>query len=359
MPKIAYNEKGFKQDSLDLIDEINEIVDDFTNQGYTLTLRQVYYQLVSRDFIRNNEKSYNRIKYLVNDGRLAGLIDWEAIVDRTRTLRKFPSWDTPEDLLRAAANQYKVDMWENQPAHVEVWVEKDALIDIVANACEVYDVPHFSCRGYTSQSEMWQAAQRFRSAEEQGRGIVVIHLGDHDPSGIDMSRDIEDRLNMFGADVVFKRIALNWDQILEYTPPPNPTKLTDSRSSDYVRKFGHECWELDALSPNVIAGLITDEIEEYIDWPQWKDQKAREDYEKKALSQIVYEYSIKSTGGGERRTCRCYQCEREFQYTDSDILFFEKYELNCLVCPECKELTEVIDADVARKELENEYGVDF
>lgn len=160
MPKHQYKDINFQSKSLDLIERVNDIVTDYKAQGYELTLRQVYYQLVARGIIPNSERSYKNLGNLINDGRLAGLIDWYAIVDRTRNLRANSHWDTPESVIHSAKWSYMLDRWERQPNYVEVWVEKDALIGIVGQICRELDVPHFSCRGYTSQSEMWVAAQR-------------------------------------------------------------------------------------------------------------------------------------------------------------------------------------------------------
>jgi hypothetical protein len=146
------------------------------------------------------------------------------------------------------------------------WVEKDALVEVVGMACSPLDVPYFACRGYTSQSAMWEAAMRIQDKiDKDGISPVIVHLGDHDPSGVDMSRDIEERLTMFGTPPIFRRIALNMDQINQYNPPPNPTKLTDSRSGGYLREFGEDCWELDSLDPEVIVNLITEEINKWVD----------------------------------------------------------------------------------------------
>lgn len=259
MPKRRYKDIRFHSKSLETIDRVNSIVEEYEAQGFELTLRQVYYQLVARGFIPNNERSYKNLGSLINDGRLAGLIDWYAIVDRTRNLRGNSHWENPESVIDSARYSYMLDRWENQPNYVEVWVEKDALIGIVSQICRELDVPHFSCRGYTSQSEMWSAAQRFiRQSHKESR--TIIHLGDHDPSGIDMTRDIQERLDMFGADVFVKRVALTMEQIETFNPPPNPTKLTDARASGYIEEYGHECWELDALEPKVITSLIRDEV---------------------------------------------------------------------------------------------------
>ena len=260
MPLVKYEAIKIQRRGLILIDQINEIIAEYEAAGYSLTLRQVYYQLVSKDIIENTEKSYKQIGNLVNNGRLAGLIDWEAIEDRTRTHRALSHWDTPAEIVETAARQYRRDLWEGQKKYCEIWVEKDALIGIVEQAAERLDTPCFSCRGYPSQSAVWAAAMRFISKTEQGRECVIIHLGDHDPSGIDMTRDIRERMAIFGATVDVNRIALNMPQIRQYRPPPNPAKETDTRAAGYIAEHGSHSWELDALKPEILDGLITEAI---------------------------------------------------------------------------------------------------
>lgn len=287
MSKIAYIDKNFKPDRLELIDMINTVIDDYESQGFSLTLRQVYYQMVARAIIPNNERSYKNLGNLISDARLAGLISWDAIEDRTRNLRGNSHWTNPGGVINSAAYSYKLDHWEDQKNYVEVWVEKDALIGIVGQICQQLDVNYFSCRGYVSQSEMWNAAQRLIRRQNRGQHIVLLHLGDHDPSGKDMSRDIMDRLRVFETyDVEFHRLALNMDQIEEYTPPPNPTKLTDSRASGYIDKYGHECWELDALEPTVIRDLIDKNVCKYRNTRLFNSVIKREEEGKKLLYDI-------------------------------------------------------------------------
>lgn len=289
MPKIQYKEISFRQKSLDLIELINSVIDEYSAQGYELTLRQAYYQLVARGYIENNERSYKNIGSLINDGRLAGLIDWNSITDRTRNLRNCAHWDQPQDVIYSAKYSYLLDKWEGQPNYVEVWVEKDALIDIVGQACRPLDTPHFSCRGYTSQSEMWSAAQRFiRQKNREAR--YIIHLGDHDPSGIDMTRDIQERLEMFGADVYVKRVALTMNQVTTYNPPPNPAKITDSRCGKYIDQYGEESWELDALEPQMLTKLITNEVTALRDDAIYQAICDREEAEKRELQTVADEY---------------------------------------------------------------------
>lgn len=289
MPKIKYKDIRFRQSSLDLIHLVNQVISEYQAQGYELTLRQAYYQLVARGYIPNNERSYKNIGNLINDGRLAGLIDWYAITDRTRNLRRNSHWDTPSEVIASAKYSYLLDKWEGQPNYVEVWVEKDALVDVVGQACRPLDVPFFSCRGYTSQSEMWVAAQRFINQEHREQRII-IHLGDHDPSGIDMTRDIQERLEMFGADVYVKRVALTMEQIEQFNPPPNPAKITDSRCDKYIAMYGYESWELDALEPKVITDLIRSEVTMYRDDDLYQEICRKERQEKQELQMLCDHY---------------------------------------------------------------------
>lgn len=291
MPKICYKNINFRQSSLYLIELINKVISEYSGMGYELTLRQAYYQLVARGYIPNNERSYKNIGNLINDGRLAGLIDWYAITDRTRNIRANSHWEKPSDVIRSAKYSYLLDKWEEQPNYVEVWVEKDALIDIVGQACRSIDTPYFSCRGYTSQSEMWAAAQRIKLQNKCGKDCYIIHLGDHDPSGIDMTRDIQERLYLFGADVEVKRVALTMEQIEVFNPPPNPAKLTDSRASQYIRKYGYESWELDALEPQMLNTLITNEVTALRDEELYEQICKKEAKEKEELQMLSDYYS--------------------------------------------------------------------
>lgn len=257
--KICYVEKRFHGASRNLIDTANNIIETYKADGYDLTLRQLYYQFVSRDIIPNQQREYDRLGSVINDARLAGLVDWNSIVDRTREYERMSHWDSPGHLIHSAARQYHIDTRSTQEDYVEVWVEKDALAGVIEHACKPLDVGFLSCRGYVSQSTMWAAAQRF-TGMESGYVTHIIHLGDHDPSGIDMTRDIRERMKMFGSTVEVHRIALTMDQVETYNPPPNPAKMTDSRYESYAREYGDESWELDALDPSVLNELITNNI---------------------------------------------------------------------------------------------------
>jgi hypothetical protein len=258
-----------------------------------LTLRQLYYQFVARGWIANNQKEYKRLGKIINDARMAGLIDWHHLQDRTRNLSRLPHWDDPGHVIESAAVSYRRDLWEGQDCYVEVMIEKDALVGVIEGVCEQWDVPYFSCRGYTSQSEMWGAGQRLLERIRSGQRVRVIHLGDHDPSGLDMSRDIRERLTTFisfhlghdpGESFEVCRIALNMEQVRRYNPPPNPAKPNDSRYRAYARQHGEESWELDALDPDVLIGLIEENVRFYVDEALWENQRVRQESEREVLS---------------------------------------------------------------------------
>ncbi len=233
---IAYANTRFSKNSQLIIEQANQIIDEYQEQGFTLTLRQLYYQFVSRDIIPNTMQSYKRLGSIINDARMAGLVSWEAIEDRTRNLEALPSWNSPRGIMAAVVDQYRIDKWEKQPYRPEVWIEKEALVGVIAGVCNELQVPYFACRGYNSQSEQWLAGRRLMRHQEQGQTPIVFHFGDHDPSGIDMTRDNVDRLEMFAeAPVKVERLALNFDQIRKHRPPPNPAKMTDSRFVGYVK----------------------------------------------------------------------------------------------------------------------------
>lgn len=287
MPKIEYVPRAFSGGSLAIIEQANAICEDYTEQGYDLTLRQLFYQFVSRDLIPNRQSEYKRLGSIINDGRLAGLIDWNHLVDRTRSLRSLNHWDDPSDIIDASVDQYHTDLWAGQRYRVEVWVEKDALTGVIGRSADRLDCPWFSCRGYTSQSELWGAARRHLRYETDGQRVIVIHLGDHDPSGVDMSRDIADRLALFEASTTVERIALNMSQVRQYNPPPNPAKMTDSRAAGYIEQHGTESWELDALNPEILDSLISDAVLRYRDEDIWAADLATMQNQRQSLQHVA------------------------------------------------------------------------
>lgn len=294
--KQFYKEFNFRDDSLTLISLMEQITNEYMRQGYVLTVRQLYYQLVARDIVENTERSYKRITSLVNDARLAGLIDWDSIEDRTRSFIRKSRWDSGKSILESCAKQFHMDMWLNQENRVFVIVEKEALAGVLERVCNEYDVPLLAARGYPSGTVLREFVENDVIPEiaAGGQHIIVLHLGDHDPSGIDMTRDLEERIQLFAEDqahnIELNRIALTMEQIHEQNPPPNPAKTTDARFKDYRRKFGNESWELDALKPAYLNNLVGAHIQTWIDGRAWKEAKDRIEQIKGRIREVAQSF---------------------------------------------------------------------
>lgn len=334
MAKEHYQDIPFSGARLRMVEICDQIITEYVQRGYRLTLRQLYYRIVARDlfpadrkwvvlnkkWVRhpegtiNAEPNYDWLGTIVSDGRLAGYLDWDAIEDRTRELNINSRWNKPSDIIHSAAGWYQNDLWRWQPVRPEVWVEKDALVAVLQRACQSLDVPFFSCRGYTSQTSMREAGERLRRIRErsvvyegkhQRKGgqkfrqqVLIFHLGDHDPSGVDMTRDIGERLTKFARqDVEVRRIALNMDQIQQYKPPPNPAKTTDSRFRTYAEQYGDESWELDALDPDDLVTLIQDNLYRVMDRKRFQEAVDIMEHGRKELEKLRdnYEKAITAT----------------------------------------------------------------
>jgi hypothetical protein len=303
--KDAFIEKNFSPDSLDLISVINRILDKYADMHYKLSLRQVYYQLVAGDLIpdkwrdkdtgsTNNFRAYKNVGSLVSDARQAGYIDWAMIEDRGRETVTPNHWKSPADIVKAAAEQYRIDKWEEQPVHVEVMVEKDALSGILEPVCRSLDVSLTANKGYSSSSSMYEIGQRLAELHDNGTELVILYLGDHDPSGLDMGRDVQERLCLYSrlgeSDVDVQRIALNMDQIRRWNPPVNPVKDSDARSGAYHAAYGDNCWELDAVEPAQLAKLVTDAVHSRLDIPMWNAAVRREEKMRQDLQDFADTY---------------------------------------------------------------------
>lgn len=283
--------KRFSSESTTRIALINAILGEYEAEGYDLTLRQLYYQLVARGYIENSERSYKRTGDLVSNARLAGLVDWEMITDRSRGT-VFPAhWNDPAEIVDAAARQFKIDKWADQDNHVEVMVEKQALEGVLIPVCRELDIRFTANKGYSSSSTMYGVGQRLGANGHVCKTIWVLYLGDHDPSGIDMTRDVQERLQLFsGVEVNVKRLALNWDQVEEWQPPKNPAKETDARFRAYREEYGDSSWELDAVEPRTLAALVTESVEDLRDDDLWDAAVEREHKMKMDLQGFVEAY---------------------------------------------------------------------
>lgn len=266
------------------LDQINVIVEEYHEQGYKLTLRQLYYQLVSRDIIPNKVEEYAKLSTILVKGRMAGLVDWDAIEDRVR-FPKIPYYASGvEGAISDITHQYRLDRMRDQNVYIEVWVEKDALSGVISRVTEKYHIRLMVNRGYSSATAMHDAAERIIESQKLA---YILYLGDHDPSGMDMIRDIRSRLLGFNAGVTVIPVALTDEQIEKYNPPPNPAKISDPRATKYIEKYGVSSWEVDALTPIVLNNLIAKEIQLLIDHQKYRNLLIQEEIDISRLKGFV------------------------------------------------------------------------
>lgn len=329
--KKAYRSVNFRADSLAKIEQMQAIVDEYQKQNLRMTARQLYYQLVSRDLIPNQPAEYKKVTALLTDARYAGMIDWDAIEDRGREPSTPSEWDSLSSLVESALRAYRRPRWVGQKHYVELWVEKQALAGVLAPLASEFHATLMVNKGYSSASAMKESADRIKAAtitdvdrldeiseqlEEAARDFgadsdeltnlreeitpeverllgpkpIVLYLGDHDPSGEDMVRDIETRLKEFGVlRLTVEKVALTTAQVRRYNPPPNPAKLTDPRAKGYIAEHGAQSWEVDALPPNVLTQLIRQAFRRFIDAPKMAAVKELEAQDKQRLREAVKE----------------------------------------------------------------------
>ena len=291
MSKLAYrNIPNFRDETKALLGKILSVVEDYGKQGYRLTLRQLYYQLVANAIFANVQKNYAKLSDLLGEARMCGLVDWDVIEDRIR-IPKFPNeFANLLEGIDTLIDAYRLNRWEGQDNYIEVWVEKDALSGVLLPITQRYHVRLLVNRGYSSISAIHDAALRFLEEQEE-KNCFILYFGDHDPSGEDMVRDIYSRLNEFGCNIEVMKIALTIEQIQEYDPPPNPAKMSDPRSRDYIEKHGEESWELDALPPKVLNDLLVNSIEELLNKKLFDQVIAKENLDKNKLRRFGNEES--------------------------------------------------------------------
>jgi hypothetical protein len=284
----------------EVVAHIVSIVNEYKRLGYKLTLRQLHYQLVTKNWIVNHDTAYKKLGTILDDCRYGGIIDWDSIEDRGRVPYLPFSVDSVEEALQVIADAYKRDRQEGQNNVVELWTEKDALSGILKRSTEKYHVRLVVNKGYTSSSAIYGAYERVRGFITDGKRVTILYFGDHDPSGLDMVRDIKDRLVFmlskgiykFDEDdieehLIIKPIGLTKKQVDTYNLPPNPTKLTDTRSAGYIEKFGRTCWEVDALDPQTLTAIVETNIEGTIDMDAYEEMLDKEKADRKKIKKLI------------------------------------------------------------------------
>ena len=286
--KERFREKlGLNLANRERLKKINEIIEQYHKQGYRLTLRQLYYQLVSNDIIPNKVSEYAKLSGLLVKGRMAGEVDWAGIEDRLR-IPKLPYWVTGiHNAIEDTIEQYRLDRMGGQDSYIEVWCEKDALSNVLYRVTAKYHIRLMVNRGYSSCTAMHDAYERF--IEQKEKELYILYLGDHDPSGLDMIRDVRDREYEFGISPKVIHLAITKSQIERFNPPPNPTKFSDPRGTGYAMEHGDTCWEVDALPPEELHKILGRAIENIIDMEKFVEIVQQEQKDKEELKKFMKE----------------------------------------------------------------------
>lgn len=288
--KDQFRYQTFRKKTLQLLNIVCQIIEKYDAQDIQLTLRQLYYQLVAGSHIPNTQAWYGKLSRDITNARYNGIIDWDAIVDRVRIPNIPAEWSSIDSILKSAMYSYRLPRWNGQDYYVELFVEKDALASVIEPVTTEFHVPFCINRGYASATALHDAADRIKSYQIRNPEVtpVILYFGDHDPSGLDMVRDITDRVAEFNIDdLIVERVALTWVQIQEHNLPPNPAKMTDTRAKEYIAKYGHESWELDALPAEVLRKLVKQAIYNYVDLEKMDVIITKENTDKEELQEWI------------------------------------------------------------------------
>ncbi len=275
----------------DIVRITNEILSQYRIR---LTVRQIYYRLISPPYqlFPNTQANYKGFDRIITRARENEDVDWNRLEDRARTTlggegTVFSNTGQYVDWLFRWLNRgdFERSYWDDQPSYVEAWVEKDALSALFEIATEPFRVVVFPSRGYSSFTKVMEAVKRFPAGKE----VVILHFADHDPSGVDMTRDVGMRLRRYGAwECRVKRMALTIEQVRDLALPSNPTKKADARSPEYISRYGDACWELDAVPPDRLQTMVRNAVQGEIDMDAWEETTRQIMEEKQRITEVMH-----------------------------------------------------------------------
>ena len=253
-----------------------------------VTLRGVYYRVVSAGAVDKTEKGYDLIGRQLLKLRRSGRVSYSDITDGTRWITRPSTWTDLDQMLTDAATSYRRGIWHDQQVDVQIFTEKDAISGVILPVTEQYDVPLGVARGYASESFAWSCAQSVCRAPGQ---VYVYQLGDHDPSGVDAWRDFTSKVTRFAAErysdvegwLHFERLAVTEQQIAEWRLPTRPTKRTDTRAA----QFRGRSVEVDAIPAEQLRGIVRHAIEQHIDPEALRITQIAEQSERDILTRMI------------------------------------------------------------------------
>jgi hypothetical protein len=288
------NRGGWSKESIIYLEQIKKILNDLENY-WPLTLRQIYYQLVSSLIIENNLKQYAKLSRILTKARLDGFVSWDTIEDRARSQLYSGGWDNSKHFVQYQIDDfltgYRRDLLQSQNIALELWVEKDALSRICHEISFKYCIPVIVARGFSSISYINNAKERILNNSEKNKKTIILYFGDLDPSGWEMLPAMLDTLQnemKLGELVEGYRCALTLEQIKKYNLPYSidAIKEKDPRTKKYVQRFGSLAVELDALSPPILENIVKQSIEEKLNLINFKEEQIEEQKEKLFINEI-------------------------------------------------------------------------
>ena len=272
-----------RKESLDILAQVQKIIDSY---DFALTLRQIYYQLVAKQIIPNEQRYYKKLSRICVAGRDEGILPEEGFSDRLRAVDKLSSWTDLNEFMQTVRRSYNRDKWQNQPKYLEIWTEKDALRDVLTEITYRHDVTLMVARGQLSRTAVYEAAKRYKA--QNNKECYLYYCGDFDPSGLSIYNSITKRLEDFDVSIDYERIALTKEQIEKYKLPSDPGKQSDPNYNKFVELYGSDMVvELDSLPPDILRKIVKDCILQNIDESYLVYMLKKEKGEKIRLNKII------------------------------------------------------------------------
>lgn len=260
-----------------------EYVKTILSKHEKMSVRQIFYQMAVNKIVELNIEGYNKVVRICKDGRLEGLIPWEKIVDRSRFSEQLSMWKNPPEFYDSIRGMYRRDIWDNQPAYFEVWLEKAALYDIFKDVIYQHGILLMPIRGFSSLSIIHERSLVFKRYAKEGRKCKILYFGDHDPSGLVIDQSIRSTLRELKCDVEVERIGLTYDDIFNYDLPPNIEKEKDTNLFNYKEQGFELQAELDALPVDVLKTRLHDSVVTNLDITKYKEHYDIEQKEGKKI----------------------------------------------------------------------------
>ena len=274
-----------QKSSLILIEQVQKIISSY---DFALTLRQIYYQLVAKQIIPNEQRYYKKLSRICVMGRNEGILSEEGFADRLREVDKLSSWADLNQFMETVKRSYHKDKWQNQDKYIEIWTEKDALRSVLTEITYQYDVSLMVARGQLSRTAIYEAFNRYKIQSD--KECYLYYCGDFDPSGLSIYESIKERLEKFGVFIKYERIALTEEQIKKYQLPSDPAKQSDPNYNKFVSLYGSDMVvELDSLPPDVLRDIIKDCISKNIDAGLLAQVQKEETKEQDKLNEFIDE----------------------------------------------------------------------